>query len=175
MDVDALVAIDVHTHVHRSVRSVAAEGRDGALSAMADYFRAGEVTGYTVPELAAYYRERRMACVVFGVDSAAKPEMEPSNEEVAELAAENADVVIPFASIDPARGAAGVKSARRLIEDHGVRGFKFHPSTQAFYPSDRAAYPLYEVIAEYGLIALFHTGQTGVGAGTPGGGGIRLK
>ena len=37
------------------------------------------------------------------------------------------------------------------------------------------AYPLYEVIAEHGLPALFHTGQTGVGAGTPGGGGIRLK
>jgi predicted TIM-barrel fold metal-dependent hydrolase len=46
---------------------------------------------------------------------------------------------------------------------------------QAFYPNDRGAYPLYEVISEYGLIALFHTGQTGVGAGTRGGGGIRLK
>jgi hypothetical protein len=37
------------------------------------------------------------------------------------------------------------------------------------------AYPLYEAIAEAKLPALFHTGQTGVGAGTPGGGGIRLK
>ena len=37
------------------------------------------------------------------------------------------------------------------------------------------AYPLYEVIAEHGLVALFHTGQTGVGAGARGGGGIRLK
>jgi uncharacterized protein len=37
------------------------------------------------------------------------------------------------------------------------------------------AYPLYEVIAEHQLVALFHTGQTGVGAGTRGGGGIRLK
>jgi predicted TIM-barrel fold metal-dependent hydrolase len=36
-------------------------------------------------------------------------------------------------------------------------------------------YPLYEVIEEHGLIALFHSGQTGVGAGTPGGGGVRLK
>ncbi len=31
------------------------------------------------------------------------------------------------------------------------------------------------MIAEAGLIALFHTGQTGIGAGMPGGGGIRLK
>ena len=68
-----------------------------------------------------------------------------------------------------------MRAARRLITDHGVRGFKFHPNTQGFHPNDRMAYPLYEVIAEHGLIALFHTGQTGVGAGARGGGGIRLK
>ena len=28
---------------------------------------------------------------------------------------------------------------------------------------------------EYGLVALFHTGQTGIGADLPGGGGVRLK
>jgi uncharacterized protein len=177
MDVDALTAIDVHTHVHRSVRDANTEELDDKLSSMADYFGAGGITGYTVPDIAAYYRERRMACVVFGVDklTPSGEEMKPGNEEIAELAAEHADVVIPFASIDPARGAAGVRAARRLVEQYGVRGFKFHPSAQTFYPNDQAAYPLYEVIAEHRLIALFHTGQTGVGAGTPGGGGIRLK
>jgi predicted TIM-barrel fold metal-dependent hydrolase len=118
-----------------------------------------------------------MAAVVFGLDSVRDPhnDEQPGNEEIAELAAENPDVLIPFASIDPARGAEGVATARRLIADHGIRGFKFHPSVQGFFPDDRAAYPLYEVIAEHGLIALFHTGHTGVGAGTRGGGGIRLK
>jgi predicted TIM-barrel fold metal-dependent hydrolase len=176
MGLDALTAIDVHTHVHRSVREQPAREGSAMEKAMSDYFGADGFTGYTVPELAAYYRERHMAAVVFGVDKAAPgKQMVPSNEEIAELAAENADVLIPFASVDPARGDAGVKTARRLIEDYGVRGFKFHPSTQAFFPNDRAAYPLYEVIAEHGLIALFHTGQTGVGAGMRGGGGIRLK
>ena len=55
-----------------------------------------------------------------------------------------------------------------------MRGFKFHPSAQGFFPNDRAAYPLYEVIAAAGLPALFHTGQTGAGAGQRAGGGIRL-
>jgi uncharacterized protein len=68
-----------------------------------------------------------------------------------------------------------VREARRLIKDFGVKCFKFHPSVQDFNPNDRMAYPLYEAIAEAKLPALFHTGQTGVGAGTPGGGGIRLK
>jgi uncharacterized protein len=83
--------------------------------------------------------------------------------------------MIPFASIDPAKGRAGAREARRLVEQFGVRGFKFHPSVQAFYPNDRAAYPLYEAIEELQVPALFHTGQTGIGAGAPGGAGIRLK
>jgi predicted TIM-barrel fold metal-dependent hydrolase len=94
---------------------------------------------------------------------------------VAVRAAANADVIIPFASIDPARGAAGVREAQRLIDDFGVRGFKFHPSVQEFLPNDRIAYPLYEVIQAAGLPALFHTGQSGSGSGQRGGGGVRLS
>ena len=59
--------------------------------------------------------------------------------------------------------------ARKLIEEYGVRGFKFHPTMQGFYANDRLAYPLYEEITNGGAIALFHTGQTGVGSGMPGG------
>jgi predicted TIM-barrel fold metal-dependent hydrolase len=176
MDVSKLTAIDVHTHVHRSVRADETEA-DGGNEDMGAYFGIGTMPRYTVPELAEYYRRRNMACVAFMIDSVSQTGEEPvpDSVEIAELAAEHADVIIPFASVDPARGAAGVRLARRLAADFGVRGFKFHPSVQGFYPNDRVAYPLYEVIAEHGLVALFHTGQTGVGAGKPGGGGIRLK
>jgi uncharacterized protein len=175
IDVESIQAIDVHTHVHRSVR-VAADA-DGGNAQMGEYFGIGTMPRYTVPEMAAYYRERRMACVAFTVDDLT-PDGEgsgPDNVEIAELAAEHADVVIPFASVHPERGEAGVRLARRLVTEHGVRGFKFHPNTQGFFPNDRVAYPLYEVVAEHGLVALFHTGQTGVGAGARGGGGVRLK
>ena len=64
---------------------------------------------------------------------------------------------------------------RRLIEHYGVKGFKFHPQYQEFFPNDRMAYPLYEVIAEAKLPALFHTGHSGMGTGMPGGGGLRLR
>ncbi|HTS99775.1 MAG TPA: amidohydrolase family protein [Streptosporangiaceae bacterium] len=175
MDVTALTAIDVHTHVHRSVH--ADPHQAGGSEAMGAYFGIGSMPHYTVPELADYYRQRNMACVTFTIDSvsATGDDPVPDNVEIAELAAEHPDVIIPFASVDPARGAAGVRLARRLADEFGVKGFKFHPSTQGFCPNDRMAYPLYEVIASRGLVALFHTGQTGAGAGTPGGGGIRLK
>jgi uncharacterized protein len=121
------------------------------------------------------YRRLKMAFVVFAVDGEKGASRKIANEEIAELAHQNADVAIPFASINPHRGAEGVRAARKLIAEYKVKGFKFHPSVQEFYPNDRLAYSLYEVIAEAKLPALFHTGQTGVGAGTRGGGGIRLK
>ena len=174
IDLEAVTAIDVHTHVHRSVSAPPPSGSQG--EDMGAYFGLGTMPQYTVPQLADYYRERNMAAVVFGVDSVTHTEEgTPTNEEVAEQAAEHADVIIPFASIDPHRGADGVAAAKRLATEYGVRGFKFHPNTQGFFPNDPMAYPLYEVIQEHGLIALFHSGQTGVGAGTRGGGGIRLK
>jgi hypothetical protein len=130
----------------------------------------------TLDEIAVYYRERRMAAVVFTVDAeAATGVAAVPNEEIAEAARRHPDVLIPFASIDPAKGRAGARQARRLVAQYGVRGFKFHPNVQAFFPNDVSAYPLYEAIEECGAIAVFHTGQTGIGAGAPGGGGIRLK
>jgi predicted TIM-barrel fold metal-dependent hydrolase len=127
-------------------------------------------------EIAAHYRERHIACVVFTVDAELSTGSRGvPNDEVAAAALRNHDVMIPFASIDPRRGEAGVEEARQLIESHGVRGFKFHPNVQAFFPNDRSAYPLYEVIAEAGLPAIFHSGHTGLGAGTRSGGGIHLK
>jgi predicted TIM-barrel fold metal-dependent hydrolase len=97
------------------------------------------------------------------------------NEEVAEAARNNPDMMIAFASIDPHKGKMGVREVRRMIEEQGVKGFKFHPTCQGFFPNDRMAYPMYEVIAHYGLPAIFHSGHSGVGSGMPGGGGLRLK
>ncbi|MFC5749749.1 amidohydrolase family protein [Actinomadura rugatobispora] len=178
IDLGAVSAIDVHVHVHGSVRRDAGEAGGETLKEMAEYFRSDAVAAHTARDIAAYYRERGMAAVVFGVDKAGggANEHAAGNEEIAELAAENSDALIPFASIDPARGAEGVREARELLASHPqIRGFKFHPNMQGFFPNDPSVYPLYEVIAEHGRIALFHTGHTGVGAGTPGGGGIRLK
>ena len=173
IDVDAVVAIDVHTHAE-----VARTGEDGLKpewrEAAARHFRGGGLP--TADDVAAYYRARNMAAVIFSVDAETRTGARgPRNEEVAEAAAANPDVLIPFASVDPGKGVLAVAEARRLIRDHGVRGFKFHPNLQAFYPNDKAVYPLYEVIAEAGLPALFHTGHSGIGSGLPGGGGIRLK
>ncbi|MFE7038802.1 amidohydrolase family protein [Streptomyces atratus] len=163
-------------HVHAEVSARGTTSLSAELdSAAGTYFKA-EHRHPTLPEIAAYYRERRMACVVFTVDAESATGTAPvPNEEIAESAQEHPDVIIPFAGVDPYKGRAAVHQIRRLVAEYGVRGFKFHPNIQAFHPNDRMAYPLYEAMEEAGAIAVFHTGQTGIGAGAPGGGGIRLK
>ena len=122
IDVDALVAIDVHTHASISSRSPPDTCTLRMEEGMAKYF--GSSLPPAMPEIAQYYRDRHMAAVIFAVDAeSAFGAPRIANEEVAELAAENNDVLIPFASIDPAKGKLGVREARRLIADYGVRGF----------------------------------------------------
>jgi predicted TIM-barrel fold metal-dependent hydrolase len=174
LDLDALAAIDVHVHVEQDLHGHRSMD-DELLDAAAKYFK-GDPYHPTVPQIAEDYRSRGMAAVVFTVDSElATGHPTLSNEEIAEAAAAHPDVLIPFGSIDPARGVSGIRAARRLVEQHGVRGFKFHPSIQAFEPNDRRVYPLYEELQSLGVPALFHTGQTGIGSGLPGGRGIKLR
>ena len=181
LNMDELVAIDIHTHAEEPC-DCANPRDDGYMefqAGMAAYF--GNPAGAegmlpTVDQTAAYYRERRIGAVIFPVDAERETGFHRySNEEVAELCAANDDILIPFASIDPWKGKMAPREARRLIRDFGVRGFKFHPTFQGFWPNDPMAYPFYEVLEEEGVIALFHTGQTGVGSGMRGGMGMRLK
>ncbi len=172
--IEDLKAIDCHVHVE-----LGPEGDDHLSpelrAAASRYFR-GDAPLPTIDDIAERYRELRMGAVVFGVDSAlttGQPRI--PNEFIVEGALRHSEVLIPFASIDPRRGADGVAEARDLLDQGVVRGFKFHPNIQEFFANDRIAYPLYEVLENAGSIALFHTGHSGIGAGLPGGGGIRLK
>ena len=175
MDVANLKAIDVHVHAEHSCRQPLDPIQAEFEQAATDYFKT-EVKRPSIAETVDYYRERRIGFVMFTVDSEAGTGIKRiSNEEIAEAALANSDIMMAFASIDPHKGKAGALEARRLIRDYGVKGFKFHPPMQNFLPADPMAWPLYEVIAEHGLPAIFHTGHSGMGSGMKGGGCIRLK
>jgi predicted TIM-barrel fold metal-dependent hydrolase len=178
IDIDALVAIDIHVHAGVSARNPPAErtaqARDDTLAR--ERARSG-AQGQTPAETAAYYRERKIACAIWGGDPQSTNSWRKggvSNDEMLEAAEANNDILIPFVMVDPWRGEAGAREAQRLI-DMGARGFKFHPLTQAFFANERRFYELYQVLAANKVPALFHTGQTAVGQGAPGGGGVHLK
>ncbi|WP_175988779.1 amidohydrolase family protein [Microbacterium tenebrionis] len=172
IDLAAVAAIDMHVHVDQDDHGHSALPHDLDAAALR-YFGSSE--GWPkLDAVAAHYRERNMAAVVFSVDAETRLGHAPvSSSEIAEGAARNNDVLIPFGSVDPHRANA-VDLVDRLLTEHGVRGFKFHPTVQGFDPGEERFYPLYEKIQDAGVPALFHTGQTGIGAGLPGGRGLRL-
>jgi len=168
MNVADLVAIDTHVHVENEV-----EGNAASEAAQKYFGNSG--AGRTRRDLAEYYRSRKIGCIVFTVDERLTGRPPVPNDEIAAFAAENSDIMLAFASVDPTRGKQAVVEARRLIAAGGIRGFKLHPPLQQFFPNDRIAYPFYEVVAEARLPVIFHTGHSGIGTGMRGGGGVRLK
>ncbi len=160
-------AIDVHVHLEPEA--------DHTIDAAARKYFGDSGAARDHKGMAEYYRSRKIGFVVFTVDEKLTGKRSLTNDDVVRFATENADIAIPFASIDPHRGAEGIAEAKRLLSAGSVRGLKLHPPVQQFFPNDRIAYPLYEVFAEARLPVIFHTGHSAIGTGVRGGGGVRQK
>ncbi|MFM6852620.1 MAG: amidohydrolase family protein [Sphingopyxis sp.] len=175
IDLASITAIDVHVHAEISCHDPEDPVMGAFFDAASAYFKSSRERP-KMPEIIDIYRAQKIAFCMFTVDcESGVGARRVSNYEVAEMAARNSDICMAFASIDPHKGRMGAREARDLIENYGVRGFKFHNIMQNVSPADRVGYPIYEVIAEYGLPAIFHTGHSGMGTGMRGGGGMRLK
>ncbi len=156
-----LRGIDVHVHA----RTKPVPGRPPA----------GATTAGSFDDFIEKYRRLRLCAVIFDVDNESVSGIPMRNDAVAEVVAKAPDILMGFCSVDPWKGRASVNEIRRCARDLGMRGVKFQPITQAFFPNDQRFYPLYETCAELGLITTFHTGTTAIGQGLPGGGGYKLK
>jgi len=174
INLDAITAIDTHTHIEEDSHGCFALDHE-LLVASAKYFSADADRTPTLDRVAEYYRSRRIAAVVFTVDAhTATGHQALSSMEIVEQAAEHDDILIPFGSVDPHDGPQAITAFRDLVSA-GARGLKLHPSLQGFIPNDQKYYPLYETASELSVPVVFHTGQTGIGAGLPGGRGIKLR
>ena len=175
MDVSKLKAIDVHVHAEISCHDPEDPVMSKFFDAASAYFKAPRERP-KIPEIIELYREEQIGFCLFTVDAeSGMGAKRVSNYEIAEYAAKNDDICLAFASIDPHKGKYGAREARDLIENYGVKGFKFHHIAMDCHPADKMGYPIYEVINEYKLPVIFHTGHSGMGTGMRGGGGMRLK
>jgi uncharacterized protein len=68
VNVNELVAIDVHTHAEEPCGTHSDDGYDELQAAMAAYFKQPN-NRPTIEETAAYYRARKIGAVIFTVDS----------------------------------------------------------------------------------------------------------
>ena len=167
-----ITAIDSHVHPNTAEARIS----DGEYVEWAKkYFKTGVPDVVSYAEMAEMYRSRKMMCVLLGKDEHTVTGLPPiPNDSIAQAMRDFPDAFIGFGAVDPHMGTAAVPEVRRIAE-LGLRGLKFHPIQQRFFPDDREFYPIYEAAQELGLVVLFHMGTTGIAAGAPGGLGLRLK
>jgi len=167
----AEAAIDFHVHLPTP------DWLDGSMAGYVEaaeaYFRSPVQRG-SLADLAARYRALNVRAVLLAWDAeTATGRPRVPNETVAAACREFPDVFTGLGSVDPHKGDAAVAEVANIAA-LGLRGVKFHPSLQAFAPDDPAYWPVFAACEQYGLLALFHTGTSGIGAGQPGGQGIGL-
>jgi len=164
-------AIDFH--VHLPTPEWLDVSMAGYTEAAERYFRS-QVSRKTVAEVAAEYQDLDIVALLLAWDAESathRPRL--SNEYVAQAVADFPGRFVGFGSVDPLKGDDAVSGVER-IRELGLKGVKFHPSIQRFAPDDERYWPIFARCQELGLIGLFHTGTSGIGAGMPGGQGIRL-
>jgi predicted TIM-barrel fold metal-dependent hydrolase len=167
----SLRAVDFHVHLPTP------DWLDGSMAGYVEaaeaYFRS-TVERQSLDELAERYRRLEVMAVLLAWDAeTATGRPRVPNETVAAACRDHPGVFTGLGSVDPHKGEAAVAEVARIAE-LGLRGVKFHPSLQAFAPDDPAYWPVFAACEQHGLLALFHTGTSGIGARQPGGQGIRI-
>ena len=164
-------AIDLH--VHLPTEQWLRQSIGPLLPATEAYFRA-KVPRKTIEDVAEEYAARDILGVVLDWDDESITGRGwMGNEWLAELSSKFPGVLMGFGSVDPHRDDA-VNTVKR-VADLGMKGLKIHPTMQAFDPAETRYYPIWKAAEEHGLIVLFHTGTCGIGAGTPGAGGTKIR
>jgi predicted TIM-barrel fold metal-dependent hydrolase len=164
-------AIDLHVHLPMD------EWLNNAIGPLLDateaYFRA-RVTRKAIEEVAEEYRSRDILGVVLDWDDhTVTGRGWLGNDWLAGLSKRFPGSLMGFGSVDPYDEGAIAEMGR--CRGLGLKGLKFHPTMQRFDPADQRFYPLWARAQELGLICLFHTGTCGIGAGTPGAGGTKIR
>ena len=164
-------AIDLHVHLPTEEWLQSAIGPH--LEATEAYFR-NAPERRTLDQVAEEYRERDVLGVVLDWDDESVTGRGwLGNEFMAELGTKYPGVLMGFGSVDPHSSEAADQMKRAA--DLGLKGLKFHPTMQAFNPAEERFYPLWKQAEGLGLVLLFHTGTCGIGAGTPGAGGTKIR
>jgi predicted TIM-barrel fold metal-dependent hydrolase len=123
----------------------------------------------SVEDFIALYERLDLRGVLLGWDAQGKT---LENAYIAEICEQSKHRFIGFGSVDPNR-----EDAIERLEQFpalNLKGLKLHPTLQHFDPGDDRFMPFFDAAAELGLIILSHAGTSGLGAGEPGGQGLRI-
>ncbi len=142
--------IDIHTHAFPD--KVAARAME-TLEAM---YGVKASSDGTVDALLAQMGESGVDISVVLAVSTASRQVVSINTWVSSLY-QPGDALIGFGTIHPQ--FEGYRDEIQRMKELGIKGVKFQPSFQEFYPDDERMFPVYEELIKAGLIILFHAGD----------------
>ena len=167
-------AIDVHAHL--TTKEMMGDSLGKYNEAMQKYYRF-EMKHKTPADMAQDFIKADVKAFLMGWDAETASGLPKfKNDTLADIVKKFPDAFLGgFAGVDPWKGEMAVAEIERASKKLGLIGVKFQAAVQGFFPNDQRFYPLWETCQALGLPVQFHTGTTGIGAGLPGGMGIKLK
>ncbi|MGQ4557126.1 amidohydrolase family protein [Halobellus sp. GM3] len=164
----------IDTHVHPANDLFFDQGGESLQHAL-EYF-GKDLSPEPIEETEEKFREWGIdKAVLFALDSRTNTGTPPiPNDWVADVR-DDSDLFLGYASVDPHQGRKACEEAVRAVEDLDLDGFKFQQAVQGFTPSDGRFDELWDTLEQLGKPVLFHGGHTGIGAGSPGGDGLKLR
>jgi len=136
-------------HVHAFPDKVASR----AIEALESNYGEKAFSDGTVVSLLKQMEESRIDISIIQSVSTAARQVVSINNWVSELSYP----LIGFGTIHPEFD--GYKEEIQRMKEIGIKGVKFQPSFQKFYPDDEKMFPVYHEIIKSGLIMLFHAGD----------------
>ncbi|WP_423745019.1 amidohydrolase family protein (plasmid) [Haladaptatus sp. SPP-AMP-3] len=179
MTLDVLEAEDepriIDTHAHQPTKEFLEDAGGQMMEDAANKFGAKMETD-TYESLVEEYHEAGIGrTILLGWDAETNTGNPPvPNDYVAEIRDEYDDFFIGFGSVDPLKDDC-VEEAERVVNDLDLSGFKFQQIAQGFDPSAPEHEELFSTIEDLGVPVVFHGGNSTLGAGAPGGRGLKIK
>ena len=130
----------------------------------------------TEEEVVAEFKEFHVDALLVALDLSTTIQTPPcDNDYVAGMRDRHDCIIQAWGALEPTRGRVAIDEARHAINELNMIGFHFHPIMQHIQVNDQDFYPLWEEISSMGVPVMIDVGMTGMGAGMPGGLGVKTR
>lgn len=147
-----MVKMVIDIHVHTFPDKIAAK----AIESLEIIYGVKALSDGTVDGLIAHMAESGVDLSVIQSVSTVAQQVVSINTWIADLLLKDCPV-IGFGTIHPE--FEGYRDEIQRMKELGIKGVKFQPSFQRFYPDEERMFPIYEELIKAGLAILFHAGD----------------
>lgn len=143
--------IDMHVHIFPDYMA----GR--AVARLEEKYKMDFIAEPVVRDLLTFMKLNQIDFSIIQPVSTSEIQVETLNDWLIRIVSEYMGRIGAFGTIHP--DFKPYKDELKKIKDGGLKGVKFHPNFQSFYPDDEKMSGIYSEMVNNGLWALFHAGD----------------